>query len=184
MLLALRHGGFGPDRVSLAGQGRPRALRRPAAAAGRQAACSEKRLGSANFIETGGAAYAMVRAQQNFPVTLYTGAGLQSRSARRHASFSAGRGVPYAEVQISSDAGRDPIPAGFRWRGDIRSRGHGRRPETEGLRGRSLDPTAGRCRLSEGGAVRRHRSREPNPARARGTLKPAAGWPAPAFVRS
>lgn len=61
----------------------------------------EKRLGSANFIETGGATYAMVRAQQNFPVTLYTGpdCGAECKVAR---DFLGRRGVPYVEVQISS----------------------------------------------------------------------------------
>ena len=61
----------------------------------------EKRLGSANFIETSGATYAMIRAQENFPVTLYTApdCSAECKAAR---DFLGRRGVPYVEVQISS----------------------------------------------------------------------------------
>jgi glutaredoxin len=61
----------------------------------------EKRLGSPNFVETSGATYAMIRAQENFPVTLYTApdCSAECKAAR---DFLGRRGVPYVEVQISS----------------------------------------------------------------------------------
>jgi len=59
----------------------------------------EKRFGSPNFIDTSGATYAMIRAQQNFPLTLYTApdCGTECKSAR---DFLGRRGVPFREIAI------------------------------------------------------------------------------------
>lgn len=59
----------------------------------------EKRLGSANFVETSTPSYAMRKAQQDFPVTLYTApaCAAECKAAR---DFLGKRGVPYTEAPI------------------------------------------------------------------------------------
>jgi glutaredoxin len=62
----------------------------------------EKRLGSPNFIDTSTPSYATRKAQQEFPVTLYTAADCQAecKSARE---FLGRRGVPFVEVPVKSE---------------------------------------------------------------------------------
>jgi glutaredoxin len=59
----------------------------------------EKRLGSANYVETSAPSYAMSKASKEFPITLYTAPNCESecKAAR---DFLAQRGVPYAETAL------------------------------------------------------------------------------------
>ena len=62
----------------------------------------EKRLGSPNFIDTSTPSYATRKAQQEFPVTLYTAADCQAecKTARE---FLGRRGVPFVELAVKSE---------------------------------------------------------------------------------
>jgi glutaredoxin len=61
----------------------------------------EKRLRTPSFIETSGPSYAMRRAQEGFPVTLYSTPDCQNecKTAR---DFLNRRGVPFVEIVLSS----------------------------------------------------------------------------------
>jgi glutaredoxin len=60
----------------------------------------EKRFGSPNFVESG-PSYALRRAQQDYPVTLYTAAGCDAE-CKRAREFLSRRGVPFAETVLKS----------------------------------------------------------------------------------
>jgi hypothetical protein len=64
-------------------------------------AVREKRLGSANLVETSAPSYALSKARKDFPVTLYTAPNCEAecRTAR---DFLVRRGIPYTETPVEA----------------------------------------------------------------------------------
>lgn len=61
----------------------------------------ERRIGSGNFVETSGPSYSLRKAQQDFPVSLFTSVDCEPE-CKPARDFLAGRGIPFSEVVLKT----------------------------------------------------------------------------------
>ncbi len=61
----------------------------------------EKRIGSGNYVETSGPSYALRKAQQDFPVSLFTSIDCEPE-CKPARDFLSARGIPYSDVVLKT----------------------------------------------------------------------------------